>query len=73
MAGYVIRRARKEPAVELVPAPPIAPRFFVEKPRNRDVHRRAEVLGLFREQGARVDLGDPMKSARDEYRCGGDS
>jgi hypothetical protein len=69
MAGYVIRRERKPVAVELVSAPPVAPRVTVEKPRNRDLHRRAEVLGLFRECGARIDNGDPMTCARDEYRC----
>ena len=45
--GYVIRRARKDVAVESAPAPPVAARVEVKKPRNRALHLRAEVLGLF--------------------------
>jgi len=71
MAGYVIRRERK--LVESVPAPAVAPRAEVVKPRNRALSLRAEVLGEFRSVGARIDVGDPMTCARDEYRCGGGS
>lgn len=76
----VIRRPARQ-RVEIVAAPAQTPRVEVPKivltpaeerdrmMRDRDRRIRGEVEAEFRAVGAKVFLNDPIKGARDEYRC----
>lgn len=65
----VIRRIRSVPSTRPEPAPP-APRTLSPEElrerllRDRDRRVRGEVVAIFKEAGARVFSGDPLRSAR---------